>query len=583
MTWFRSAIAISALFFLASTFLSSVYGQFGVAVISDTLYEDSHWFVEVVSEFGGAEMHDQHLSGGNPGAYRYMQHILPEPSTPQDLTRIEVIHLKIEVVFGIDSIAYIDYSEDIRLLNLPWPDAFVVSAPLIRHGGRYYRSTEFISVIGDTAWTSGTLNGLTEDDFVALDGSGDHPDFSTVGLMQVGYWRLHTRGFTQPPVPPGQDLIYEHASDNFTMTIHEELNPNSSPTARSDSFMYLDYFLNTPGNFDLLANDSDPEGDSIWIQEVSDPSIGSITQVATSTVTFQLDQDTIPSFPFTSFTYDITDGEYQNGAFVHVFFCTCPMECFPLFLGSSTGAANAGADPSVRSGLDSLDIELFRRLRDDFLNPDTTGLQMVDFYYHAAPELMPLLLLERQDLGLQAYRALELLQPPVQSLLDGDGTELITQQLVDSVSLFLDSLLVAVSDSLRDSLNLRLAQLCPLQDLVGLTVAEAAAGVFCDSMTTRVHDPARLGFLESIRPNPFTGATTISFLVREPSEVRISVTDLSGRPLRHLLRETVYPGESRAVDWDGKDNHGVDLPAGMYFVRLQTGTAVHVMKTFIVR
>ncbi|MDX1408302.1 MAG: FlgD immunoglobulin-like domain containing protein, partial [Saprospiraceae bacterium] len=78
-------------------------------------------------------------------------------------------------------------------------------------------------------------------------------------------------------------------------------------------------------------------------------------------------------------------------------------------------------------------------------------------------------------------------------------------------------------------------------------------------------------------------ATTISFAVTGSSEVCISISDLSGRPVRGLFCDAVSPGESRSVSWDGTDDAGAGLPAGVYCVRLQTSTAVHVLKTIIVR
>jgi hypothetical protein len=134
-----------------------------------------------------------------------MEHILPAPPGLNDLARVEVTHINVLDFYSPSSkgaIDHIDYAEDFRLLNLPWNQAFIVSYPAIRQSGRLFRTagTKFLSVIGDTLWHSGSITGLKENDFIALDGSGDHPDFSAQGMfLDFGFWRVSARGATQPP------------------------------------------------------------------------------------------------------------------------------------------------------------------------------------------------------------------------------------------------------------------------------------------------------------------------------------------------------------------------------------------------
>jgi len=68
-------------------------------------------------------------------------------------------------------------------------------------------------------------------------------------------------------------------------------------------------------------------------------------------------------------------------------------------------------------------------------------------------------------------------------------------------------------------------------------------------------------------PNPFVPKTKIPFTVMEHSHVIVEVFDVAGRRLRVLANEAYEPGEW-AVDWDGRDESGVRLPAGTYFYRL---------------
>ncbi|HLF62661.1 MAG TPA: hypothetical protein VI603_02870, partial [Saprospiraceae bacterium] len=69
---------------------ASLHGQ---TVIADSTYNTEDWSVQVVTTFGASESHEQRLTGGNPDAYRYMEHILPAPPGPEDLTRVEVTHI----------------------------------------------------------------------------------------------------------------------------------------------------------------------------------------------------------------------------------------------------------------------------------------------------------------------------------------------------------------------------------------------------------------------------------------------------------------------------------------------------------
>ncbi|NNF04756.1 MAG: T9SS type A sorting domain-containing protein [Rhodothermales bacterium] len=74
-------------------------------------------------------------------------------------------------------------------------------------------------------------------------------------------------------------------------------------------------------------------------------------------------------------------------------------------------------------------------------------------------------------------------------------------------------------------------------------------------------------------PNPFNPSTRISYTVREPQHIRISVWDLSGQQVSMLVDENVSPGYHE-VSFDAEG-----LPSGTYFVRLITpeGTQTHQM------
>ncbi len=69
-------------------------------------------------------------------------------------------------------------------------------------------------------------------------------------------------------------------------------------------------------------------------------------------------------------------------------------------------------------------------------------------------------------------------------------------------------------------------------------------------------------------PNPFNPATSILFETTAGGPVRLSVADLTGR--RVLERELLVGPGRQAVRWDGRDDAGRPVAAGIYLYRLTT-------------
>jgi hypothetical protein len=85
-------------------------------------------------------------------------------------------------------------------------------------------------------------------------------------------------------------------------------------------------------------------------------------------------------------------------------------------------------------------------------------------------------------------------------------------------------------------------------------------------------------------PNPVIGgSTSIVFRVPDsagPSDVDISVFDLSGRLVRKLVSDSRAPGV-HSVDWDLRDEGGAAVASGMYFYRVVVGDAQFTRKLLI--
>jgi hypothetical protein len=71
-------------------------------------------------------------------------------------------------------------------------------------------------------------------------------------------------------------------------------------------------------------------------------------------------------------------------------------------------------------------------------------------------------------------------------------------------------------------------------------------------------------------PNPFNPSTTINFSLAAAGPVQLRVYDLSGRLVRTLVDEgKLAAGDHEAV-WDGQDERGRAVSAGVYFYNLET-------------
>jgi hypothetical protein len=79
--------------------------------------------------------------------------------------------------------------------------------------------------------------------------------------------------------------------------------------------------------------------------------------------------------------------------------------------------------------------------------------------------------------------------------------------------------------------------------------------------------------LESSRPNPFSGSTTIWYSIPASGRTTLQVFDAAGRVVRRLYSADQDPGRHSAV-WNGLDDHERRAPNGVYLYKLQSNGAV---------
>jgi len=85
-------------------------------------------------------------------------------------------------------------------------------------------------------------------------------------------------------------------------------------------------------------------------------------------------------------------------------------------------------------------------------------------------------------------------------------------------------------------------------------------------------------------PNPFNPQTRIRFEVGGERAVPVAVTiyNVQGRAVRHLLNDTVSPGPQEVV-WHGRDDGGRDLATGVYLARVTVADTQKLVKMTLVK
>lgn len=131
-----------------------------------------------------------------------------------------------------------------------------------------------------------------------------------------------------------------------------------------------------------------------------------------------------------------------------------------------------------------------------------------------------------------------------------------------------------------------LAYYLEVTDTAGVTVREPLAGAaaphsfLVDSALPVLPQPVTR--LVGNLPNPFNPQTTLVFELARGGPVRLGIFDLRGRQVRGLLMADLAAGRHQAV-WDGRDDRGRAVAAGIYHARLSTETDTHHHKLSLVR
>jgi 3-phytase len=107
-----------------------------------------------------------------------------------------------------------------------------------------------------------------------------------------------------------------------------------------------------------------------------------------------------------------------------------------------------------------------------------------------------------------------------------------------------------------------------------LTICDGAPNAVAAGSTSAV-DNAAFVILQQNAPNPFSASgnfgnpeTEIRFVLKKAGRVELTIYNILGEAVRHLLSSALTPGNYN-LRWDAKDDKGVAVSSGIYFYQLR--------------
>jgi len=83
-------------------------------------------------------------------------------------------------------------------------------------------------------------------------------------------------------------------------------------------------------------------------------------------------------------------------------------------------------------------------------------------------------------------------------------------------------------------------------------------------------------------PNPFNPTTTISYDLPEQAQVTLDIFDIMGKQIKTLVNQSQDAGNKIAV-WNGTDNLGRSVSAGVYLYRIKAGEFSQTRKMLLLK
>lgn len=146
---------------------------------------------------------------------------------------------------------------------------------------------------------------------------------------------------------------------------------------------------------------------------------------------------------------------------------------------------------------------------------------------------------------------------------EGQGTFVIQDVIVNGVGQWFPY--SVASGRLNNSRQILIAASNPATGQSGALLLTPVAATAAPSVR-----PAVAGLHLSAAPNPFRPATTIRYDLPRSGPVTLTIHDVSGRVVRHVVERASQQAGTHFAPWSGDDDGGRNAASGVYFVRLQT-------------
>jgi len=138
--------------------------------------------------------------------------------------------------------------------------------------------------------------------------------------------------------------------------------------------------------------------------------------------------------------------------------------------------------------------------------------------------------------------------------------------------------------------NLSAAGLVPATYRCNLVVRDLYNNRFVIPVTMHVTFPVEVDDKKIITetqlfgnfPNPFSGTTQMRYDLPSTMDVTLEIFSLQGMLIRSWMLSNLQPG-SHSLEWDGKDELGMQVPAGIYTCRMKARDFLGSVKMVLIR
>jgi len=84
-------------------------------------------------------------------------------------------------------------------------------------------------------------------------------------------------------------------------------------------------------------------------------------------------------------------------------------------------------------------------------------------------------------------------------------------------------------------------------------------------------------------PNPFNPSTTVKYTVPSPGVVTVEIYDIRGVRVATLVDNSPHDAGAYGIDWNGRSGSGALVSSGIYFARIEHGSAVRSRKLVLLK